>query len=598
MSVEIGQVLYSSPNNITVYVYDLAAFEKNKNNLQVGGLLKIEDGNHNFVICSIENIGGTITNNEEGELWKFSISCMPIGFLEYEDEDQYKFIRGGKVLPVPTERALLLDDNDWDLIYSNDQNYSFEIGSLSSNKNQKFKINGNYFFSKHSAIVGSTGSGKSCSVASLLQSVLGVKDNQNINAHAQKNAHIIILDLHAEYTSAFKLAEEQQFNLNILTVDKIFLPYWLMNSEELESLFIESNEANSHNQVSQFKHAVILNKKKHNPNSQEITYDTPVYFSIVEVVNFIRNKNKLTTYEGEGGIFLAVRDRKDLENIDENLWEDLDFYPSSGNSKIAFFNDSKVSSSDGFKGEFTRFLSRLETTLADKRLKFLLDSIDEQGNPLKTKDFEKILKQFLGYLDRSNVSILDLSAIPFEVISIVVSLVSRLLFDFSFHYSKLKHAHNVKNDIPILLVCEEAHIYLPRDEKIDYRASRKAIERIAKEGRKYGISLMVVSQRPSEISDTILSQCSNFIALRLTNYQDQNYIKSLLPDSANTLVDMLPILSQGEAFIVGDSVILPSLIQFSEPNPSPQSGTVDVYDEWNKDWIEVDFSTVINKLQS
>lgn len=598
MSVEIGQVLFSSPNNITIYVDDLTVFEQNKNSLQVGNLLKIEDGNHNFVICSIENIGGTISINEDAELWKFTISCMPIGFLEYENDSQYKFIRGGKVLPVPTETALLLESADWDLIYSNDQNYNFEIGSLSSNKNQKFKINGNYFFSKHSAIVGSTGSGKSCSVASLLQSVVGVKDNQNINAHAQKNAHIIILDLHAEYTSAFNLAKEQEFNLNILTVDKIFLPYWLMNSEELESLFIESNESNSHNQVSQFKHAVILNKKKHNPNSQEITYDTPVYFSIIEVVNFIRNKNKLTTYEGEDGIFLALRDRKGLENIDENLWEDLDFYPSSGNSKIAFFNDSKVSSSDGFKGEFTRFLSRLETTLADKRLNFLLDSTDEQGNALKTNDFEKILKQFLGYLDRSNVSILDLSAIPFEVISIVVSLVSRLLFDFSFHYSKIKHTHNVKNDIPILLVCEEAHIYLPRDEKVDYRASRKAIERIAKEGRKYGISLMIVSQRPSEVSDTILSQCSNFIALRLTNYQDQNYIKSLLPDSANTLVDMLPILSQGEAFIVGDSVILPSLVQFSEPNPFPQSGTVDVYDEWNKDWIDVDFSIIINKLQS
>lgn len=597
MSIEIGQVLFSSPNNITVYVDDLTIFENNKNSLQVGNLLKIEDGNHNFVICSIENIGGTITNNAEGELWKFSISCMPIGFLEYEDEDRYKFIRGGKVLPVPTERALLLDDTDWNLIYSNDQNYNFEIGSLSSNKNQKFKINGNYFFSKHSAIVGSTGSGKSCSVASLLQSVVGVNNGQNINTRAQKNAHIIILDLHAEYTSAFKLADEQQFNLNLLTIDKIFLPYWLMNAEELESLFIESYEANSHNQISQFKNAVILNKKKHNLTFPEITYDTPVYFSIAEVVNFIRNKNKLTTYENEDGAFLAIKGRKDIENIDDNLWEDLDFHPSSGNSKVAFF-DSKVSASDGFKGDFTRFVSRLETTLADKRLKFLLDSKDEQGNLLKTNDCEKILKQFLGYLDRSNVSILDLSAIPFEVISIVVSLVSRLLFDFSFHYSKIKHSNNVKNDIPILLVCEEAHIYLPRDEKIDYRSSRKAIERIAKEGRKYGISLMVVSQRPSEVSDTILSQCSNFIALRLTNYQDQNYIKSLLPDSANTLVDMLPILSQGEAFIVGDSVILPSLIQFSEPNPPPQSGTVDVYDEWNKDWIEVDFSTVINKLQS
>lgn len=595
MSTEIGQALSSSPSSIIVYIEDLTVFEENKNKLQVGNLLKIEDGNHNYVICSIENITGTILNNQNDE-WKFTISCMPIGFLLYEDT-KYKFIRGGKVLPVPTEKALLLEEEDWELIYSNNQAYNFEIGRLSSNQNIQFHINGNNYFSKHSAIVGSTGSGKSCSVSSLLQSVLKIKNNQNVNIESQKNAHIIILDLHSEYASAFTLESKQNFNLNVLTVDKMFLPYWLMNAEELESLFIESNEMNSHNQISQFKNAVILNKKKYNSNLQEITYDTPVYFSIKEVVNFIKNKNKLTTYESGEGIFLAVKDRLGLQNIDENLWDDLDFHPSSGNSKIEFFS-SKVSSSEGFKGEFIRFVSRLETTLQDQRLKFLLDSTDEHGSLLDSDSFEKILKQFLGYLDQSNVSILDLSAIPFEVISIVVSLVSRLLFDFSFHYSKIKHSNKEKNDIPILLVCEEAHIYLPRDERSDYRASRKAIERIAKEGRKYGISLMVVSQRPSEVSDTILSQCSNFIALRLTNYLDQNYIKSLLPDSSSTLVDMLPILSQGEAFIVGDAVILPSLIQFSEPNPTPQSGTVDVYDEWEKNWIEVDFASVIERWRN
>jgi DNA helicase HerA-like ATPase len=132
------------------------------------------------------------------------------------------------------------------------------------------------------------------------------------------------------------------------------------------------------------------------------------------------------------------------------------------------------------------------------------------------------MKQFVGYLNRSNVTIVDLSGIPFEVLSVTVSLIARLIFDFCFHYSKLRHEATLLNDIPVMLVCEEAHNYVPQNDSAEYRSSRKSIERIAKEGRKYGLSLMVVSQRPSEVSETIFAQCNNFIALRLTNSNDQN----------------------------------------------------------------------------
>lgn len=595
MSIVIGQVLSSSPSNIVVYIDELTVFEQNKNKLQVGNLLKIEDGNHNFVICSIENINGAVSTKEESE-WSFTVSCLPIGVL-LQCGDKYQFARGGKILPVPTEKACLLAENDLKLIYSQNNNFSFEIGRLANNREVSFYINGNNYFSKHSAVVGSTGSGKSCSVATLLQKVLKIENSRNMNAENQKNAHIIIFDLHSEYKAAFSLESDENFNLNYIPVENLFLPYWLMNSQELESLFIESNEMNSHNQLSQFKSAIILNKKKYNSDIHNITYDMPIYFSLNEVVSYIRNKNNLTTYEKGGEFFLAVKNNPNLKNVDENLWEDLEFYLSTGNAKNTDL-DAKVTQNDGFKGEFNRFVSRLETKLLDNRLKFLFDSIDNQNNKLDSKDLDKVLKQFLGYLNKSNISILDLSGIPFEVLSIVVSLVSRLLFDFSFNYSKLKHSLNEKNDIPILLVCEEAHIYLPRDERSGYRASRKSIERIAKEGRKYGISLMVVSQRPSEVSDTILSQCSNFIALRLTNFLDQNYIKSLLPDSSSSLVDMLPVLSQGEAFFVGDAVILPSLVQMSEPNPQPQSSTVKVFEEWNKEWVDVVFDEIVKKMRS
>ena len=151
------------------------------------------------------------------------------------------------------------------------------------------------------------------------------------------------------------------------------------------------------------------------------------------------------------------------------------------------------------------------------------------------------------------------------------------------------------NDIPFMLVCEEAHNYIPKSGGAEYAASKHSIERIAKEGRKYGLSLMVVSQRPSEVSDTIFSQCNNFVVLKLTNINDQNCIKNLLPDNNSSLVDVLPTLSAGECLIVGDAAPLPAVIKMDMPNPIPNSSNVNVYDEWNKNWIDIAFETVIKR---
>ena len=142
------------------------------------------------------------------------------------------------------------------------------MGKLSNNDTVNYYVNGNTFFSKHIGVVGSTGSGKSCSVAKMIQQVVGIENASNINKDNQKNSHIIIFDIHSEYKNAFYLMETEKFTLNNLDVEKINIPYWLMNSEELESLFIESNEINSHNQISQFKRAVILSKEKHNPDKK------------------------------------------------------------------------------------------------------------------------------------------------------------------------------------------------------------------------------------------------------------------------------------------------------------------------------------------
>jgi DNA helicase HerA-like ATPase len=218
-----------------------------------------------------------------------------------------------------------------------------------------------------------------------------------------------------------------------------------------------------------------------------------------------------------------------------------------------------------------------------------------EGSSFQTNDFGDILKQFLGYLDRSNITIIDLSGIPFEVLSITVSLVSRLVFDFAFHYSKIKHISEGQNDIPFMIVCEEAHNYIPRTGGAEYKAAKKSIERIAKEGRKYGLSLMVVSQRPSEVSETIFSQCNNFISLRLTNVNDQSYVKALMPENSNATADILPNLGPGECLIVGDATLLPSVVKLEMPDPQPQSQSVMFHDEWQKNWKDLGFDEIIKR---
>lgn len=243
--------------------------------------------------------------------------------------------------------------------------------------------------------------------------------------------------------------------------------------EQLQELFIDT-EANDHNQRNIFKEAVVESRKTHFTGAQElkdkIHFDSPLFFDIDEVLAFAKNKNEE-----------MVQGAKGLKQ-------------------------------GSLFGQLSNFVNRLENKLGDKRMEFLL------GNDSKDTTLEDTLKQLLGYFETgSNVTVLDLSGIPFDVLSITVSLISRILFEFGYYYKKLREQDGETNNVPLLLVYEEAHKYVPNSDMAKYRASKESIERIAKEGRKYGVSLLLASQRPSEISETIFSQCNNFLALRLTN---------------------------------------------------------------------------------
>lgn len=572
----IGKVLESSANEIITRM-EFQDFEQNKNELKIGKYVKIEVGNHDYLIASIKSIKAVADSNDNE---KYLMTAEPVGIISND-----KFISGSTLLPSPTEEVDIAEQSILDCIFQNNEKYAFPMGRLIQNNSVTLHIDGNAFFGKHIGIVGSTGSGKSCTVAKILQEAVGIENEKNLNVGDQKNAHIIIFDIHSEYKEAFSLEEQQGFSLNYLDIEKLKLPYWLMNSEELESIFIESNEANSHNQVSQFRRAVILNKEKHNPTLSKVTYDTPVYFSIQEVYNYIYNMNEevISKLASEDAVPKVIENGQKVPITDKNRYfeKKFSFIPQSA------AKDSKASNGP-FNGEFNRFISRLENKINDKRLEFLMNPQKADGTVYMSDDFEEILKQFLGYLNQANVSIIDLSGIPFEVLSITISLISRIIFDFCFHYSKLKHERRELNNVPFMIVCEEAHNYVPKNGGADYTASKKSIERIAKEGRKYGISLMVVSQRPSEVSDTIFAQCNNFVSLRLTNTSDQTYIKNLLPNNTSSIADVLPTLQPGQCLIVGDATPLPSIVQMEKPKPEPQSKNINVCDVWGEEWKKID----------
>ncbi|WP_291076084.1 ATP-binding protein [Empedobacter sp. UBA6322] len=573
---DIFKILTVAPNLIQIEVIDADKFKTDTSDFTIGSYLKISDDSNTSIIALVQSFKIKETNNGgETETIQptFILDAQPIGFLD----ENGKFRRGGQQIAIPPNQVEIADISILQSIYaSTESEKEFIFSSLAQNLAIDIAVDGDRFFSKHIAVVGSTGSGKSGTVAKILQE--GILPNQEQDKQGiLNNSHIILFDLHGEYSPAFPKAKK-------LDVDNLILPYWLMNSEELEEMFIESSESNSHNQMSQFKNAVTLNKKRHNKSLKKVNYDTPIYFSIDEVFRYISNHN-ISTKDAKTG---ELKIKTKIEGIEDEyqLFESIEF-EDKATGKI---------NSGPYAGEFDRFVPRLETKLNDDRLSFLLKPRKADETEYKTDDLSHILRQFLGYTDsnETNITIIDLSGIPFEVLSLVVSLISRLVFDFCFHYKSIKKD---SSEIPYLLVLEEAHNYIPQSQGAKYHSVKKSIERIAKEGRKYGLSLMIVSQRPSEISETIFSQCNNFVAMRLTNPTDQQYVKRLMPDSVSAITDTLPVLERQEALIIGDSIPIPTIVKIKELTDKPASNDIDFRTEWKKDWLAIAFDELIKKMK-
>lgn len=531
-----AEVIGVFPNKVKISVDNLEDFSLANESLKVGSYLRILDNENAVLIAIIENFSIEVKDNLKK---KYIIEANPLGMIIND-----KFQRGGDTIAIPPKKVEPAKKEEIEKIFmeSISEDKKFVFSKLSADKNINVPVDGDKFFNKHIAIVGSTGSGKSHTVAKIIQTAINSRKNtyQGLN-----NSHVVIFDIHSEYKSAFP-------NANCIDIDNLVLPYWLLNSDELQELFIDT-EANDHNQRNVFKESVVSNRKTYFKGNEEdkdkIHFDSPLFFEINDILKIAKDKNE-------------------------------EMVPGRNGDKAGPLN-----------GKLSNFVSRLENKINDKRLEFLL------GEKSKKITFEETLKQLISYdSNKSNVTIIDLSGIPFEVLSITVSLISRILFEYGYYYKRLRCNLNpeekINNDVPILLIYEEAHKYAPNSDLSKYKSSKQSIERIAKEGRKYGISMLLASQRPSEISETIFSQCNNFIAMRLTNPTDQNYVKKLLPDTFGGLIEKMPTLRAGESLLIGDSVVVPSIVQIDECENKPSSNDIPYFELWKEEWKCLDVDAI------
>ncbi|GAB7543554.1 anti-phage-associated helicase HerA [Cupriavidus sp. 8B] len=574
-----AEVIAVFPDKVKISVSDIAAFSDGKS-IRVGSYLRITDSEDCALIAIIENFCIEVTDKSER---RHVIEALPLGIIA-----DGKFIRGGDTLTIPPTGVAPATDADIKKIFEDsvEPAKKFVFSSLVSNSEIKVPVDGDRFFNKHIAVVGSTGAGKSHTIAKIIQSAVGSKNGE----YALNNSHVVIFDIHSEYKSAFPDA-------NFLDASSLTLPYWLLNSEELEEVLLDTGERDNYNQSAVFRQLVTENKKRHNAGAKFVFYDSPLKFDIRQVLNALFNiknetvnsKNEARYMVADGSYTLLAEGKTDPthglqldadQRLDKYFADRLAFHPTKAQSITAGSYADK---------SLDKFFTRFESKVAQDRLQFLF------GPAADTATLEGTLMSLIGYgAKQSNVTVVDLSGVPFEVLSITVSLISRILFEYGYHYKVMRTKANepINTDAPLLLVYEEAHKYVPNSDLARFRASKFSIERIAKEGRKYGVTLLLSSQRPSEISETIFSQCSNFLAMRLTNPGDQSYVSRLLPDTLGNLCEKLPTLGAGEALLIGEAVVMPSLVKVAPCSPAPSSTDIPYYQLWKEEWKKLDFEGI------
>lgn len=493
-----------------------------------------------------------------------------------------KFQRGISQYPTIDDEVHLVSEDDLARIYGEEgkQNHMIRVGHIAGSESIDALVDINKLITRHSAIVGTTGSGKSTTVAGLL--------NVLSNKERFPSARIIVLDIHGEYGKSLKdkaIVYKINPEANIVEENVLNVPYWALSFDELVSLTLgqidDKDKGFILERITELKKRSIEIARANDPNSypgvslDNLNVDSPIPFSINRLWLFLhRAINSTHSVAGTGQVFDSITEDFSLANSTEALQIDR----TTGNP-VQIGDAEKVIPPvyqpqvaqriflSGINLNIRRPLDGLASKLRDPRYDFLFKPGPWRPNlqGQVVQDLSELMKLWIG--SNRPITILDLSGVPSNIINSIVGILLRILYDGLFWARNLPEGGKER---PLMVVMEEAHSYL--NDNFEGLAST-IVQKIVKEGRKYGIGAMIVSQRPSEINPTILSQCGTFFSLRLSNNTDRSHIKGVVTDNLDGLTDMLPILRTGEAIILGEAVKLPmrTLIEAPPKDKRPDS---------------------------
>ncbi len=523
--VRIGHVVSVSGSQA------IAVLERSREDAQRAGNPRVQIGaviQIHTPICAVMGLITAITAPIPTAGQDESIALVEINLVGEtyinETSKRLAFRRGVGGMPSIGDAVLLADRHDLTRIYAPPNVASIKVGTLYQDENVPARLQTDELLAKHFAIVGSTGSGKSCALTCILQRLL----------EGHKAAHVVIMDLHNEYANSFGDLVET------ISLSDFSLPLWMLNFQEL-CVALTDQDDNRDEEIMILNEAVVFAKRRYaeavagraallarkSIESQILTADTPAPFRVSDVIAFIDEE-----------LGRLERLRKILP--------------------------------------YRRLKARLESLVADQRYNFMFGSVA----------IVDTMSEVLGRLfripnDGKPISVIDLSTVPHEILDVVISVISRLAFDLAVWG---------RGRLPLLLVCEEAHRYAPAQCDDRFVPTRKALGRIAKEGRKYGIALALVTQRPSELDPTILSQCSTAIAMRLSSDNDQQAIKQGTYEGLSDVSAFLPLLGDREAIVLGQAAAMPMRIRFDElkRKTKPKNMNERFSDSWKSDTMDRD----------
>ena len=500
---------------------EIAPAQAGHHPLQIGSMVKMGSIRH-VVFAMVKAMEVPESDApESGREGVIELELVGEGLRESGDAAM-SFRRGVSFYPTLGDAVYVASKEDLARIYEQPSVAAVRIGSIYQDQDLPAYISVDDLLGKHFAVLGTTGSGKSCAIATILRAI--------VTGH--REGHVLLLDLHGEYAHAFRDIAE------LRAAGEFKLPYWLLNFEEMQEIVVEkTDEAETDRAV--LRDAIVHARQSLHADDPEAAWldaDSPVTYRIRDV----------------------------LRRLDEGI--------------------GKLENPAG-TAPFLRLRNRINTLLGDRRFEFMFNE-----RFATTDDMAEVLSTLFRVPAHGKpMTVLDLSAVPSDIMKVVISLLCRMTFDFAYWGD---------GDTPVLLVCEEAHRYAALTDETGFDLTRRALSRIGNEGRKYGVSLGLVSQRPSELDLGILSQCSTIFAMRMNNMRDQEFVRGALSESGLGLTDALPSLRTGEAVVVGEGLSVPARVylDFLPADQRPSSSTAEFAKSWSTgEGKEARVATIINR---